>query len=143
MKVMFVVMRQRLVELIFSHRYREWRMQSVKAAHWTRSELGKRLEIRNSTLGDGWLGIFEAELAKLVYHELVTRKGLYRFENPPQLSPMDLYRLALIRAGIEITPMISQALPESEIRILRGYVKVKGGNVLAAPLTLYNRWASS
>ncbi len=141
LKALFVVWRQRLAELIYHRQYEEWREQSRTASHWVRCELGKRLEIRRMPLGDGWLGIFEAELARLVYNELVARKGLYRFENPTQLSPMDLYRMALTRAGIQITPAIAEALPESQVRMLSGYVRVMG-DVRSASIRLYDRWAS-
>ncbi|GEM_PF-5931385 len=130
-----------IIHSLYPILYRERIMQAHVAAAWVRREFEQRLGWRKTDLGIR-LDWFEHEVGQIFAAELKAGQGYCGVENPPAKSPVDMYRLALQRAGIEVTKTISEALPPDELRIVPAWVKVYG-NRAAPPALLYSRYAMS
>lgn len=137
--VQWPVVLARLIDILIPSRVHVRLMQAEKAAHWVRVELEKGLAFRGQNRGIQ-LDWFEHELAKIIHTRLLMF-DCCTITNPRMHSPVDIYRTALERAGVDVDQHISIALPEHQLRIADGCVKAYGGSPTAGPARIYISYA--
>lgn len=138
-QVNLLVLRARLLDIIIPSRQYVRRMQAEQAAHWVRQQLEGGLKFRGVSLGCQ-LDWFEASLTRIIYSKLL-EDDFCNITNPRIYSPTDLYRRALIDAGMVIDEHISIALPEDHLRIADLSVKAYGASSVSAPARIYCAYA--